>query len=1530
MNRSSYESDSDISISSGHSSRRLTLYSDDKEGPSTNKLNFLKNPSSNNNNNGKHEKPAELFRKDLISAMKMADTEVLHPEDYMLIADPWRQEWERGVQVPVNSQILHASRVRPKKLLHAMPDDQYKVPMHELHETHKLAEEVCRYDLDDVDIHWLKIFNELKSEFGQLELPDWLMEKLIEELENRCYSGIKAAEAMGMEYDEDTFCDVCRLPDVEEGNEMVFCDGCDVGVHQVCYGILKIPKGSWVCRACAVGLKPRCALCTTQGGAMKSTKDGSQWAHLSCALWVPEVTIACSDKMEPIDNIDDIPMTRWNLICCVCKERSGACIQCCVKKCKTSFHVTCGFKMNYHMKLNLEDNDKELQFKAYCGAHSRNKDSLTPTKTSQTDDGSSEGKKIAEKSRRLRKIVDEFYTYVNVREVANTVGVDLETASFVFEYWKLKRKSNFNKALLTPKMEEGDILLRQRQDSLMARLRMFIHLRQDLERVRNLCYMVTKRERTRCQLHQTKHNLFMQQADALHKNVQSQKLSSSHISSHDSNHHNGIGDGTDCKSLSLNYKIISQAHKIDESIYDKPADIRRAARIYENRLASEPLNESDDEGDFKYNFYFTSTQNNSNSNNARSYCSSMSAVSKGMTEKRLSINDLLKCQQSKTVKKSKSSIGLKQQSNIGSSGKKVASPHSSLSTPSLLASPSSSSSGTLSASASAAASATASANKKLYKTDRKSLSHHENPYAKSYNNFAWLLLSNRKKKQLEEERMAEVNAKKQEELVNVEKDGGLEEENVGQVTEKLNYTSKNETQFVNAATDEKFEEKLEKKPSSGNDDEATPVQRVDARLNVNESKKTGDTLPMKCEMSILSLNLKRLPLRDVDEKSSLLSLPPNKKFKSSFTPSFIPLYNPQSAAVSTSTIAATPAATSKKAYLTTPSSKTSSSASSLTTATAQSASSSTKKSRKSKSFSVILSLPSSKSKVKMSHTLEDCSLLTNAHNNTPLLNLSTSSREIEHKDIDHTELHNNSDTVELNVMNVSSSNSANKFNNSPDKNVFANITEFSLLNRKDSSPNLQKNEPVPSADDYQATLQRFSTSFMNKIGKYKSKNSSKLKNMIRNNGKPATESKSSCSAGLISKTAISKSTSGHQLISTNKATSLEDCTKITKAETQEDVDITGSYDGDEDNAGDKDNKNNDIIIINDNDDVDVVEFLDSSKARNLCLDIATGDVKSGAKEDASGTKPAAVGADVFKSKTLKTKLPLESSVSTASQSSTKINNNKNSNNNKVNIKNSSSNHVSSNGLSRNLKKSPTVRSKLAGPLNKQLQVTLDRYLHSKKSNSDDDEVDEDEDDAVGSHTAHSAYISIFNSDTVINRKNATSTSKPSVLSSSSSPSLMQASRHRNQTRSLISSVSEKKNPSSSRSRCSGGDSSFTLAATINNENNNNINKNNMKNNNNNSTIISTEPVGKICRLEVKLDKNCPEVKPNTRWHSKNRISAINSNNNNKHNNNNNSNNGSNHKVNMENGKNNSSCKGSVIKQDVNGNSIGSYFARERS
>lgn len=56
-----------------------------------------------------------LFRKDLISAMKLPDNEPLTAEDFWVVSDSWKQEWERGVQVPVKPEKLPEARVSTLK-----------------------------------------------------------------------------------------------------------------------------------------------------------------------------------------------------------------------------------------------------------------------------------------------------------------------------------------------------------------------------------------------------------------------------------------------------------------------------------------------------------------------------------------------------------------------------------------------------------------------------------------------------------------------------------------------------------------------------------------------------------------------------------------------------------------------------------------------------------------------------------------------------------------------------------------------------------------------------------------------------------------------------------------------------------------------------------------------------------------------------------------------------------------------------------------------------------------------------------------------------------------------------------------------------------------------------------------------------------------------------------------------------------------------------------------------------------------------
>lgn len=55
---------------------------------------------------------SQVFRKDLISAMKIPDSHHINPDSYYLFSDTWKEEWEKGVQVPGSPDAIPQPSIR--------------------------------------------------------------------------------------------------------------------------------------------------------------------------------------------------------------------------------------------------------------------------------------------------------------------------------------------------------------------------------------------------------------------------------------------------------------------------------------------------------------------------------------------------------------------------------------------------------------------------------------------------------------------------------------------------------------------------------------------------------------------------------------------------------------------------------------------------------------------------------------------------------------------------------------------------------------------------------------------------------------------------------------------------------------------------------------------------------------------------------------------------------------------------------------------------------------------------------------------------------------------------------------------------------------------------------------------------------------------------------------------------------------------------------------------------------------------------
>ncbi|XP_057540933.1 histone H3-lysine(4) N-trimethyltransferase ATX1-like [Amaranthus tricolor] len=152
-------------------------------------------------------------------------------------------------------------------------------------------------------------------------------------------------------------CNVCHMDEEYENNLFLQCDKCRMMVHARCYGEESVDGGLWLCNLCRVGapeFTPPCRLCPVLGGAMKPTTDG-HWAHLACAIWIPETCLADIKKMEPIDGISRINKDRWKLLCSICGIPYGACIQCSNNNCYVAYHPLCARVAGLCVELEDED-----------------------------------------------------------------------------------------------------------------------------------------------------------------------------------------------------------------------------------------------------------------------------------------------------------------------------------------------------------------------------------------------------------------------------------------------------------------------------------------------------------------------------------------------------------------------------------------------------------------------------------------------------------------------------------------------------------------------------------------------------------------------------------------------------------------------------------------------------------------------------------------------------------------------------------------------------------------------------------------------------------------------------------------------------------------------------------------------------------------------------------------------------------------------------------------------------------------------
>lgn len=183
------------------------------------------------------------------------------------------------------------------------------------------------YDMDEQDDMWLETLNTARKAHELEPVTREIFEITITKIEKEWHALEKkipkpnpkppqthrprssSAAAVNGEQageEQDSKCAICDDGDCENTNAIVFCDGCDLAVHQECYGVPFIPEGQWMCRKCQLA------------GRGIPVSYACNWALTGCSMqdWANCEFRPASSAQTPMAHSNK-PITRNGPICSV-------------------------------------------------------------------------------------------------------------------------------------------------------------------------------------------------------------------------------------------------------------------------------------------------------------------------------------------------------------------------------------------------------------------------------------------------------------------------------------------------------------------------------------------------------------------------------------------------------------------------------------------------------------------------------------------------------------------------------------------------------------------------------------------------------------------------------------------------------------------------------------------------------------------------------------------------------------------------------------------------------------------------------------------------------------------------------------------------------------------------------------------------------------------------------------------------------------------------------------------------------------